>query len=85
VRIVLHVDRVLVEGIPVGPGDGEAIGDALRSELSELLVRGGLGAEVLAGGAAPLVRGGTVGFGLRPDPRALGRGIARSVYEGLSP
>jgi hypothetical protein len=81
--IHVHIERVVLEGLPIRSEDGLAVRDALQTELARRLTEGGLAHEFAAGGAIPSLRAGP----LRVEPRlgaaALGRRIAHSVYGGL--
>ncbi len=82
-NINLHVDRLVLDGLNVGPGGGASIGRAVEAELSRLLSEGGLAPGLRSGGSIPAIRGGSIGIGGDEKPSKLGREIARSVYNGI--
>ena len=79
----VHIERLIVEGLPVDSGDGTRIGAAVERELARLLKAGGLGCELRVGGSQARVRGGTVTLAARTPPTSLGVGIARAIHEGI--
>lgn len=83
--VELHIERLVLDGVAIAPGEGERLQEAVASELGRLLREGALDPALAAGGARPHLAGGTV----RPAPRegtaGLGREIARAAYDGLGP
>jgi hypothetical protein len=79
-NVRLHIERLVVDGVSLGPGGGRRLQAAVEMELTRLLTEGGLGTAVssaampsLSVGAIPLDR----------NPARLGAGLARTVYDGL--
>jgi hypothetical protein len=81
-RIDLHIDRLVLEGIELNHAQRPHLQAAVEAELGRLLAERGLGA-LAAGGAAPSVKAG--GFEMSGDgsPAQLGRQIAGAVYGGI--
>jgi hypothetical protein len=80
-QIRLHIEELIVHGVPVG--DGSALGDALRSELTRLL-----SAEALPSGLRRNRRitswdAGTLRV-TSPQPRGLASQVAQVVRRSLS-
>jgi hypothetical protein len=82
VNIKLHIDHLILEGLPVSSAQGPRVRAAVESELTRLLAAGGLSPE-LRGGAVPRVRAGNLQFSAESSPAQLGKKIARSVYGGI--
>ncbi len=82
-RVRLHIERLVLEGLDVPTGAGAGLRQALEAELVRLIAAGGLagwsarGAALAALPAPPI---GTAG-----PPRRLGAAIAGAVYAGLGP
>jgi hypothetical protein len=79
-KINLHIDRLVLDGLPVTDGDGARVRAAVVAELARLLAGGGLApstslaeARVAAGEIHP---GGGAG--------ELGRAIGRQIYSSLN-
>lgn len=82
-RIVLHIDRLVLDGLPITGADGPRLRRALARELSRLLASGGVAAGLSGGTALPRVaapRLTTIGH---EKPSALGRKIAHAIYAGI--
>lgn len=83
-RISVNIERLVLDGLAVEPGQGNAIQKAVEAELSRFLAEGGIGQELAGGGALPSVPGGSIEIGEKIHPRNLGRQIAGAVYGGLN-
>lgn len=78
--IRLHIDRLVLEGLPLGAHEGPLVQAAVEAELARLMA-----------GAAPPPSGGATArvtapaISLTPDnsPAHLGQQIARSVHGGI--
>ncbi len=80
----LRIDRLVLDGLPLGPAQRPLLQQALEQELGRLLAEDGLPPALLAGGAWPRLAGGGVEWSADADPGSIGRGIARAVYGGMS-
>jgi hypothetical protein len=84
VDIRVHIERLVIEGLPVPPGQRPLIQAALEAELADRLAAGGLGPGMLAGGAIPRLAAGTIHLSPQPGAAALGRQIASALHTGLA-
>jgi hypothetical protein len=82
-NISVHIERLVLDGVAVAPGQQPRLQAALQAELSRLLAEGGLSPGLLAGGAVPAVSGESLQLTGGGDPEALGRQIARALHGGL--
>lgn len=82
-NLSVHIERLILEGLPIMPGQGGLVRAAVEQELSQLLAAGGLSPELSAGGARPSVRAGDIQLANDMHPARLGRQIARAVYSGI--
>lgn len=76
-KIQLHIERLIVDGVPLSPAEGHILERTVAEELSRLFVEGGL--EPISAQAA-LVKAEPIGM---PDPNgtdAFGKAIAKAVY-----
>ncbi len=80
--IALHIERLILDGIALPPGGERHLQAAVEAELVRLLASGDLARE-LRGGAVPAVRISGARLNGARGPEALGREIARTVYNGL--
>jgi hypothetical protein len=85
-KIHLHIERLVLDGIPVKPGWQTPLIAACRDRLVQLLSRGGIatGPRPDAGGvhppAPPPIR-----LDETREPDRLGQSIAQSVYGSIKP
>jgi hypothetical protein len=81
VKIDVHIERLVLEGLPISAGEGAVLKEAIQRELARALAAGGLSHELRAGGAFPRMR--APGARLSSEPRAVGERVARSIYRGI--
>jgi hypothetical protein len=82
-RINLHIERLILDGIAVPANQQRVLQAALEAELSQSLADGGLAPSLLASGALPFVQGGGMQLPNQASPADLGQQIAQAVYGGL--
>ena len=82
-RIEVHIERLVLEGLPVSGRDRDRVHAAMAAELSRLIRGQGIARALRTGGAAPSVRADDVRVEHQASPRRLGTQIARAVYSGL--
>jgi hypothetical protein len=82
-KINLHIERLVLDGLPVNGHDAPQVRTAVQAELSRLLGSRGLSGEFQAGGTVPAVRARPIHLESQADPRQIGRQIAHSVHGGL--
>jgi hypothetical protein len=82
-NIRLQIERLVVDGLPLAPGQAAQLGAAAEAELARLLAEGGLAPGLLSGAAVPSVPGGALRLAGAAGPLQIGRAVARSVYAGL--
>ncbi len=81
--INVHVERLVIEGVPLPAGHERLLQRAFEGELVRLLEKGGIAPHLTAGGARPGGPVGGAGVSTSGDAAHLGREIARSVYRGI--
>ncbi len=82
-KVTLHIERLVLDGINVEPAQRSHLQAAVEAELGRLLAEGGVGADLAGGGAVPSVKAEGFQIGGEGNPVQLGRQIARSVYGGI--
>lgn len=81
--ISLHIERLVLEGLALGPGQGRLVGAVVEAELARLVGAGGLAAELRGGVALPSLGAGALVPGHDEGPEAMGQRIARAIYAGI--
>ncbi len=82
-NINLHIERLVLDGLDIGPGQGRQVKSAVEAELSRLLRDSGLASALQNGVALPRINVEPVRMSQGNDPDRLGQQIARSVYGGI--
>jgi hypothetical protein len=81
--IKVHIEHLVLEGLPVEQRHGPQVKAAVEEELSRLIAEGGLAPELASGGAVPSVRADRINS-IGKGPAQIGKQIARSVYRGMN-
>ena len=82
-NVNLNIERLVLEGFQLRPGEHLLVRAATERELSRLLTEGGVSSQMLLGGAVPRLTAGDIRVAADADARSLGRQIARAVYGGI--
>jgi hypothetical protein len=82
-NVQLHIERLILDGLPVTAAQGPRVKAAMEAELTRLLAEGGLNRELQQGGATTRLRADTIRLAPQGSPAQLGRQIAQSVYGGI--
>lgn len=82
-NINLHIDRLVLDGLPIEHRDGPLVKAAVEVELGRLLTAKGLANSLLSGGATPSVPAPGIQVPHDPNPARLGQQIGRAVYRGI--
>jgi hypothetical protein len=82
-NVRLHIERLVIDGVPVPAGGGRRMEAAVTKELTRLLARGKLHPALGSGGAIPQLRGGTIHLDAGRNPASMGTQLARAIYGGL--
>ncbi len=82
-NIEVHIERLVLDGIDIPPGQRPAVQAAVEAELARLLTAGGMKSELLGGAALPSVRVSPVAEPYHRNPAKLGQQIAQAVYSGI--
>jgi hypothetical protein len=82
-RIELHIERLVLDGLPVTTAEGPRVRAAVESELARLLAAGGLNRELGGGRAVARISAPQISLGPRERPDAIGHAVARSVHGAI--
>ena len=82
-KIHLHIERVVLEGVPVSASERPLLRAAMETELTQLLRNGELSDELRAGATLAQVRAGAIQVAKESSPKKLGTDIAHAVHQGL--
>ena len=79
-NIQLHIERLVLDGLPLTRREGALVQTAVETELARLLGAEGLSPVLAGGGMTPSLAAPSVSFTPGGDPATLGMQIAHSVY-----
>ena len=74
---------MILDGLPLGAGQGALVQATVEAELARLLVQGGIAPSLQSGGAVPSVRADAIQLTAQSTPAQMGQQIAHSVYAGM--
>ena len=81
-NINLHIERLVLDGVNIAPGQRHLLQASVETELTRMLTEGGLSPSLAQGTAVP--RMSTDGMQwTNNNPAQIGRHIAQSVYRGI--
>jgi hypothetical protein len=83
VNIQLHIERLILEGLPMSRHQSAVVQAAVEQELGRLLNAGQLNSQIASGGAMPALQGGMIQATNVASPARLGAQIAGAVYSGI--
>jgi hypothetical protein len=83
-NITIHIERLVLEGVPMDYDQRGALQAAIEEELVKRLSTAGLASSLLVGGAMAYVRGGDMPLSSDMQPPQMGQHIAQAIVEGLS-
>lgn len=84
-NIELNIERLVLDGVPLGPDQGDLLRASVEAELQRLLTDGDVPPRLSNGGAVPDVSGATIHLAEKADSRHLGQQIAGAIYGGMNP
>ena len=83
-NINLHIERLILEGIPVSHGGGPHVQAAIEAELTRLIAASGVSGGFHAGDSVPSIRAGDIQVAAADSHADLGRHIAGALHEGIT-
>jgi len=82
-NINVHIERLILDGLPMTRSQGTLVQAALETEVARLVATNGLDPELAAGGALPSVKADGIQLTNGSNPTQLGQQVARAVYGGI--
>ena len=83
-NVNLNIERLVLEGFTLRPGEHLVVRAAAESELSRLLAEGGVSPTLMSGGAVPRLAAEDIRLPGDADADSIGRQIARALYGGIA-
>ena len=82
-NITVHIERLVLDGIPVPQRHRPLVQAAMEEELARLLAADGLAVGLQQSHVQQRVQGGVLEVKDTDEPALLGRNIAIAVYKGI--
>lgn len=79
----LHIERLVLDGINLGPHDRAHFVAAIESELARLVANGGISPALANGVALPSIAAPDTTFAPNAKPAQMGAAVAASLYRGV--
>jgi hypothetical protein len=83
-NVNLHIERLILEGLTLQPGEHLQVRVAAESELSRLLAAQSWGQSFKEGGAVARLSGGDIQLADGTSPQQIGQQIGRAVFGGIN-
>ena len=82
-NINLHIERLILDGVNIPPGQCHLLRASVETDLARLFADGGVSPSLSEGVTLPHVSANGIQLAGINDPVQLGRQIAQSVYGGI--
>lgn len=82
-NIHLHIERLVLDGLPVSYNQGAAVQAAVEAELTRLLMENGIAGHLETGGAMPYLSANPIQLSPGGNFLQLGTQVAQTVYSGI--
>jgi hypothetical protein len=82
-NINLHIERLILDGLPFEARHRAALQTAIELELARLLTENGVASNWQSSGAVSSVRADAIQMTTKSDPTQIGRQIAGSIYGSI--
>lgn len=82
-NIAIHIERLLLEGLPVTSYEARLVQAAVEAELARLLSQGGITPALRRGADLHYLRADSLNFNHNARPVAIGAQIASAVHKSI--
>jgi hypothetical protein len=82
-KINVHIERLILDGLPIERRDGAIVQAAVEAELTQLFNSGQLSPALLASSMVPGLRAAAIELKETVSPTDLGQQIAQTVHSSL--
>jgi len=82
-NINLHIERLILDGLPFEAKHRAMLQSAIETELARLLTQNNVAANWQSGGAVPRVLADVIQLTTQSSPAQLGQQIAGSIYGSI--
>lgn len=82
-KINLHIERMVLDGLPIETGERQLLQESVKSELTRMLMKNGLSSHLTDSKVLARISAKQMQLGSDDDTTRIGRKIAQSVYGGI--
>ena len=82
-KLNLHIERLVLDGVNIAAGEGHLLESTVASELTRLLTDGGVSSGLAKGATLQRIAAGKIQFNDSNNSTQIGQQIAQSVYGGI--
>jgi hypothetical protein len=82
-NISIHIERLILDGLPIAHRDRSHVQASIEEELARLLTTGSLAVDLRTPGMLTRLTGGILELTHNEDPHLLGQQIAHAIYGGI--
>jgi hypothetical protein len=82
-NIELHIERLILEGLPLSPRESREVVAGVEGGLTRLLAQGGVDPRLLDGAVVPRLTAPDIRLQAGLEPLALSRRVAGALYRGI--
>jgi hypothetical protein len=82
-KISVHIERLVLDGLPLERRDGPIVSAAVERELVRLFNSGALAPALLSSNAVPRLKAPSIELQEAVSPKQLGQQIAAAVHDSL--
>jgi hypothetical protein len=82
-NINLHIERLILDGVPFESRNRALLQTAIETELARLLTQNDAASNWQSGGATPSVRVDAIQLAAHSTPAQFGEQIAGGIYQGI--
>jgi hypothetical protein len=82
-NISIHIERLILDGLPIPQRERSRLQAAIEEELARLLANGSLAFDLRTPGTLSRLNGGTLELTGDEEPSQLGKHIAGAIYGGI--
>jgi hypothetical protein len=83
VNIQLHIERLVLDGLPISRYEGVLMRGVVERELGRLVGGGALISHLASATAVPMLSGGVISLAGDSRPQRLGTQIAAAIHSGI--
>ncbi len=81
----IHIERLVLDGVPVDKTHQSSVSESIKSELVNLLLENRRVSGSQTDGSIHSIRGGDIALETIQEPARLGQQIAGAIYRGIKP